>query len=57
MSVSHPNDILVRCCRCRHKHRESERKRVGPDKHGWSTLVCPRCNAYTFYEIHEQKGV
>lgn len=46
------NDLLVQCCRCKNKHKESERKKV-PNKRieGTQVMVCPRCHAHSFYEI------
>lgn len=54
IQVERSNDILVQCCRCRNKHRESERIDL-PDKKyaglGVTTLVCPRCNCKSYYKI------
>ncbi|OON62306.1 hypothetical protein B0920_02175 [Massilia sp. KIM] len=45
--------VPVQCCRCRHKHMESERllHEIGD---GRSARVCPRCAAHAYYEIVEQ---
>jgi len=47
-------DILVKCCRCKNQHRESERtlKRT-KEFHGLnvSQLVCPRCGATSYFDM------
>lgn len=50
-------DILVKCCRCRNKHRESERQPVPSKRHkglGVSNMVCPRCGAKDYYMVAPQ---
>lgn len=50
-------DYLVKCCRCRNKHLESER--VEKPTHKWGIkaddLVCPRCEGKTYYRLEEVK--
>ncbi|MBP6114921.1 MAG: hypothetical protein KA474_09505 [Acinetobacter sp.] len=50
-------DYLVKCCRCRNKHLESERVKKPSNKYGcWGNdLVCPRCECTTFYRLEEIK--
>ncbi|MNJ62693.1 hypothetical protein D3C77_585440 [compost metagenome] len=52
------SDINVKCCRCRNKHKESERLEV-PDKLfkglGVNTLVCPRCRCTSYYRLDEKQ--
>lgn len=36
-------DNLVKCTRCKHIHKESERV-WKKKKDGWSDLVCPKCS-------------
>lgn len=46
------HDIPVRCCRCKHKHNESER--IGkPHRtdHAITELCCPRCGARSYYDM------
>lgn len=45
-------DISVECCRCKFKHKESERV-PKPDLkfRGLSNLVCPRCGAHSYYDL------
>lgn len=46
------NDIPVRCCRCKHRHNESERilkrRRDEPSIREW---VCPRCGARSYFDM------
>lgn len=46
------SNITVKCCRCRNKHKESERVSA-PSKwaEGLSTMVCPRCRATSYYRV------
>lgn len=42
----------VQCCRCRHKHTESERaKKPHPTISCASQMVCPRCACTSYYDI------
>ena len=52
------NDQLVKCCRCRNKHLESERIWKSVKRYGLSCrdLVCPRCSCTTYYKLADQKG-
>lgn len=49
------SDYLVKCCRCRNKHLESERKKKPNHKWGIKAddLVCPRCEAKSYYRLEE----
>ena len=53
------SEYLVKCSRCRNKHRESERVKKPSNKYGcWGNdLVCPRCACTTYYRIEEIKSV
>lgn len=44
-------NIPVQCCRCKNKHMHSERESVYKPKKGWSSSVCPRCGAESFYNM------
>ena len=48
-------DYLVKCCRCRNKHLESERVQKLNNKHGFRSYerVCPRCECTTYYRQEE----
>ena len=50
------NDIPVQCCRCKHKHMESQRKSklVSSSGISMSDLVCPKCECKTYYDMREQ---
>ena len=43
-------NLTVQCCRCRNKHKESERKWVRASG-GMNQSVCPRCGARNWYDI------
>lgn len=46
------SDITVKCCRCRNKHKESERIPASCKwAEGLSTMVCPRCRATEYYRV------
>lgn len=49
-------DITVQCCRCRNKHKESERISM-PCKwlKGANTMVCPRCRCTSYYRLDEKQ--
>lgn len=51
------SDYLVKCCRCRNKHLESERKKKPTKKWGLlvKKLVCPRCECESYIELEEIK--
>ncbi len=48
-------DYLVKCCRCRNKHLESERVQKPNYEHGFTSYdrVCPRCECKTYYRLEE----
>lgn len=52
------NDPMVQCCRCRNKHKESDR--IAKPNPKWkgriavSTLVCPHCRCTSYYSIDEK---
>lgn len=50
-------DYLVKCCRCRNKHLESERVKKPSNKYGCygNELVCHQCACTTYYRIEEIK--
>jgi hypothetical protein len=50
-------DFLVKCCRCRNKHKESERVQKPNNKYGikCDDLVCPRCECKSYYRLEELK--
>jgi hypothetical protein len=46
------HDIPVRCCRCKHKHNESER--IGKPHRTDSAITemtCPRCGARSYFDM------
>lgn len=48
------SDIDVQCCRCRHRHKESERKHVPHKGMSFATQsVCPRCKCTTYFDMTE----
>ncbi|WHP06958.1 hypothetical protein QLH32_05690 [Acinetobacter corruptisaponis] len=52
------SDYLVKCCRCRNKHLESER--LEKQSRQWSfakDLVCPRCECTAYYQLEEVNTV
>jgi hypothetical protein len=51
------SDYLVKCCRCRNKHLESERKKKPTKEWGIlvQKLVCPRCECESYFELEEIK--
>lgn len=49
-------DILVKCCRCKNQHRESERlskpsKKFSRMGLSVSQSVCPRCGATSYFDM------
>ena len=46
-------DLDVQCVRCRHRHKQSERKAVRLPN-GIENLVCPRCACKSQYDIKAQ---
>ncbi|WOE40748.1 hypothetical protein [Acinetobacter chinensis] len=50
---------MVKCCRCRNKHLESERLKKPSNKYGcWGEdLVCPRCACTTFYRLEKVEKI
>lgn len=48
--------ILVKCCRCRFEHMESERVQKAPTRGslGFNVLVCPKCRGESYYDLREQ---
>lgn len=45
-------DLPVRCCRCRHKHNESERKgKPHKTDRAITISICPRCGAESYYNM------
>lgn len=49
-------DILVKCCRCKNQHRESERlskpsKKFSSKNLSVSQSVCPRCGAASYFDM------
>ena len=51
-------DRLVKCCRCRNKHLESERDKKPTNKYGcWGEdSVCHRCACTTYYLVEDVKS-
>jgi predicted nucleic-acid-binding Zn-ribbon protein len=47
------SDIEVQCVRCRNRHQQSERVRLGGND-GMSMLACPRCSCRSFLDIRPQ---
>lgn len=45
---------LIKCCRCKKKHLESDRVEV-LNKKGWTDLVCPSCNCKTFTNVKKEE--
>lgn len=50
------DDRQVQCCRCKHKHRESDRdsqpvRRKSVSSISISESVCPRCSCKSYYDI------
>lgn len=41
---------LVKCCRCRNKHKKDQRTHVQDGC--WTKLVCPRCGAEPYYALN-----
>lgn len=49
------SDINVKCCRCRHLHKESERLEQRSKRFSWGyEMVCPKCGAKSYYDMTPQ---
>lgn len=45
----------VKCCRCKNIHLHSERIKKQDKKQTYLTnLVCPRCGAFSYYNLNEK---
>lgn len=45
-------NVLVQCCRCKHKHTEHDRvPKPDPKCAGLENMVCPRCGARSYYDV------
>lgn len=49
------SDIKIKCCRCRHEHKESDRHKVPSKKFAMARdSVCPKCGAKPYFDMTPQ---
>jgi len=46
-------DQIVKCTRCRNKHKKSERILKRDYKNSWNDVVCPKCEGKVYTEVKE----
>lgn len=44
-------DRLFKCCGCKRRHMESERRRIPPGRDGLRYTACPKCGATSYYDM------